>query len=93
MSRSFEPPPLGNKLIGFGEVGRIVGVDPATPWRWATRGTKLPDGSRLHLASWALPGRRVTTEEAVRDFIERLTEARQGQADPPPASHACPPPA
>src|SRR5947209_3341613 len=79
-----ELPPFGD-LIGFGEVAALVGVDPATPWRWAVKGAAVPGGGRAYLKTWMLPGRRVTTVAAVKDFVAVLTAARQpGPAAPPP---------
>lgn len=43
---------------------------PTTCWRWYTRGSK-----GVVLQTWMLGGRRVTTQEAVQDFIERRTKS------------------
>jgi hypothetical protein len=70
-------PRLAN-LVGLAVVAREVGVDPATVWRWIRKGVLLGDGSRLYLEGWATPGAWKTSREAVQDFIQRLTEDRQG---------------
>ncbi len=89
MSRNTNPPPLGKKLIGFGEGARDVGVDSTALWRWARKGTKLSDGSRLYLEAWATPGAWKTTREAIQEFLRRLTEDRQGDpVAPAPRSPA-----
>lgn len=42
----------------------------ATIWRWATRGTR-----GVRLASWTVGGRRVTTPQAVEEFLQTLNSA------------------
>jgi hypothetical protein len=51
-------------------------LDPATLWRWATRGIRLPDGRRLKLETLKLAGRFLTSEQAIERFV-------QAQNDPP----------
>jgi hypothetical protein len=60
------------------------------PWLWQIRcGTKLPDGSRLHLQAIRAGGAWVTTAEAFDRFLAALTEAalsRGGATITPPCT-------
>lgn len=63
-------------------------VHPATITRWILEGVRLQDGSRLKLAAKRLPGGWVVSDEAVAEFIDRLTRDRAGEpatSSPPPA--------
>lgn len=48
----------------------------ATLWRWATRGTR-----GVRLASWTVGGRRVTTPQAVEDFLRALNADADREAE------------
>lgn len=50
--------------------------NPATYWRWATRGIAGPDGTRIRLEVWYTGREPRTTKAAVRSFISAVTEAR-----------------
>jgi hypothetical protein len=52
---------------------------PSTLARWISRGIRLPDGSALKLAARRYPGGWAVCDEAVDDFIDRLTAARTGE--------------
>jgi hypothetical protein len=74
--------PALTQLIGLGEVAKLCGTNGSTVWRWGVRGARVPKSEaaptgRLFLATWLLPGRRVTTEAAVRSFISTLTRLRR----------------
>jgi hypothetical protein len=58
-------------------------VHTATVTRWITGGVRLSDGTVLKLAAKRLPGRWVTWDQAIEEFVDRLTADRTG--DPPPA--------
>ena len=45
-------------------------MNPSTCWRWATTGS-----GGIVLKTWLLGGRRLTTIEAVLEFMERKTAA------------------
>lgn len=63
----------------FPSDSRTGHLDPATLWRWATRGVRLPDGRRLKLETFKLAGRFLTSEQAIERFV-------RAQNDEPPAS-------
>jgi hypothetical protein len=71
--------PLAQALrrLGPGRNGRPPHI--ATGIRWGTDGVPLSDGSRLYLKVRRLPGRWVTTDEWVDEFIDALTRDRVGQ--------------
>lgn len=48
---------------------------PSTPWRWATKGQ-----GGVVLQTWMVGGRRMTTVEAVAEFIEARTQAASPQS-------------
>lgn len=50
--------------------------NPATYWRWFTKGILDADGNRIRLQVWYLGREPRTTKAAVRSFIEAVTEAR-----------------
>src|SRR5262245_7138030 len=55
------------RLLGQLKGGRPV--HPSTPYRWATRGVRLPDGSRLRLEAVVLCGKPVSSRAALLRFI------------------------
>jgi hypothetical protein len=57
-------------------------VNPATIFRWATKGVRLPSGTRLKLEAVRVGNRWLTSRAAVRRMITALTTA----ADPAPAA-------
>jgi hypothetical protein len=66
---------------------RIDGAThPATLSRWITKGVSMRDGSRLKLAAIRAPGGWLVADEAVDDFLERLTADRTGEPAPAPPS-------
>ena len=63
-------------------------VHTATTTRWIVTGVRLRNGAILKLRANRLPGRWVTTDEWIDEFVEALTLDRGGQATPPAP---CPP--
>jgi hypothetical protein len=57
-------------------------VSPATIWRWCRRGVSVPGIGVVRLESVRLPGRWVTSLEAISRFVARQTPMEN---DPPPA--------
>jgi hypothetical protein len=51
---------------------------PATVTRWIKRGVRLSDGSVLKLAARRYPGGWTVSDDAVNQFIDRLTADRCG---------------
>jgi hypothetical protein len=76
MSCTVETPPA-DELVDFTSIAREYRVNPSTVWRWALKGARRPDGTRDYLDAWRLPGRWMTTRDAVGEFIRRQTEARR----------------
>jgi len=84
--------PLHDELITLKEVAAMVPglcggrMNPQTVYRWATRGVR-----GVKLETVMVGGRRLTSREAVRQFIETLTAAQNGDHHPrqlsPSASH------
>jgi hypothetical protein len=67
---------LAEGLVSMSAIARMLGelkggrpVHPSTPYRWATRGVLLRDGSRLKLEAIVLSGRPVSTRAALLRFI------------------------
>ena len=50
--------------------------NPATYWRWFTRGIADGDGKRIRLQVWYVGREPRTTINSVRSFISAVTEAR-----------------
>ena len=50
--------------------------NPATYWRWFTRGIADADGKRIRLQVWYVGREPRTTKAAVRSFISDVTQAR-----------------
>ncbi len=53
--------------------------NPATYWRWATKGIAGLDGQRIRLEVWYTGREPRTTKAAVRRFIAAVTEARHAR--------------
>lgn len=51
-------------------------VNPSTPWRWITKGIAGIDGERIKLQVWYAGRAPYTTQAAVRQWLEAVTEAR-----------------
>jgi hypothetical protein len=73
---------LHETLVSFAQAARRLPpfrgdkpVNPATLYRWATSGVKLPDGSALKLEAVRLGGRFLTSAEALQRFVDRQTAA------------------
>jgi hypothetical protein len=68
----------GEEFITIREAMRGVKVEagPQTGMRWATKGLAGPDGQRIRLRTWAIGRKIVTTNAAMREFIDRVTAAR-----------------
>jgi hypothetical protein len=67
---------LAEGLLSMSAIARLLGelkggrpVHPSTPYRWATRGVRLPDGSRLFLEAIVLSGKPVSSRAALLRFI------------------------
>lgn len=72
--------PLDEQTFGFAEAARMLPsgrggrpIAPQTLARWASTGTKGPDGQRRRLQAWRLGGRWVTSREAIERFMLALT--------------------
>lgn len=70
---------LNEQRLTLTELARQEGVSVPTPWRWANRGVR-----GVVLETFSIGGRRFTTAEAFRRFVERSTAAAQGTATTPP---------
>ena len=59
-------------------------VSPITVFRWATRGTRTPDGRIVRLESFRIGNRLMTTAEALARYIAALSHqfADDGVSDP-----------
>src|SRR5579883_1152600 len=65
--------------------GRSGGrLNPATPWRWITRGLLLPDSTRVYLRAVRVGARWMIRESDWERFLAALTSANAGPADPTP---------
>jgi len=65
---------LAENRISMTELARQLGVTIPTIWRWRQRGIR---GVRLE--TFMLGGRRFTTQEAHRRFVDRTTAAADGE--------------
>ncbi|MEX2288269.1 MAG: DUF1580 domain-containing protein [Planctomycetaceae bacterium] len=64
---------LWETRISLAEAGRLAGnVNPATIWRWRTKGVK-----GVKLETFAIGGRQYTTREALERFITGVTAAKE----------------
>jgi len=57
----------------------------STAYNLVTKGSQLPDGSRLTLEAIRVGGRWITSREAIERFVITLTEAWSGRAPGAPA--------
>lgn len=55
----------------------------ATIHRWALQGIRAADGRTVRLETVQLGGARVTSAEAIQEFVDALTEARTPPAPGP----------
>lgn len=72
------------QLLSFGQAARRLPpfradrpVSPVTLWRWATRGVRRDDGTRVLLEAVRLGERWITSAEALQRFAVALTEREQ----------------
>ena len=54
--------------ITMAKAAQVMGVHVGTGWRYATKGVR----GGIKLQTWIIGGKRVTTEAAVEDFLQRL---------------------
>ncbi len=47
-------------------------VCPGTLWKWARKGCRNSVGEFVKLRAWRIGGLRVTSEEAIREFLDEL---------------------
>jgi hypothetical protein len=85
---------LAEGLLSMSAVARLLGelkggrpVHPSTPYRWATRGIRLSNGSRLRLEAMVLSGKPVTSRAAlVRFLVAQQPDDCHDTPDAPPRS-------
>lgn len=70
---------LKEQRLSLTELARQEGVSIPTPWRWTKRGVK-----GVVLETFSIGGRRYTTQEAFRRFVERSTSAANGDCPASP---------
>jgi hypothetical protein len=62
-------------------------ISPVTVWRWATKGVRAQDGSRVFLEHRRIGSRRlVTSAEAIDRFARALAAARPDQKNIVPST-------
>ncbi len=71
---------LSEQRLTLTQLAREEGVSVPTPWRWAGRGVR-----GVVLETFSIGGRRYTTREAFRRFVDATTAAQPG-ATPAPAT-------
>jgi hypothetical protein len=64
---------LSETKLSFPQLAREEGVNPATVWRWASRGVR-----GVQLEHYCRGGRRFTTREAFARFCVATTAAADG---------------
>jgi len=47
-------------------------MNPATIWRWITRGFRTPDGRTVKLEAAKIGSQWITSEQALQRFIEQI---------------------
>jgi hypothetical protein len=72
-------PPFRYRIDEAGEL-KPVRTHPGTVIRWIRDGVPLSDGSRLKLDAVRLPSGWVTSDDAIREFVQRITLDRSGGA-------------
>jgi hypothetical protein len=70
------------RVPAHGRPGRFLNI--STPFRWATKGLKGPDGQLVHLEVIRHGGKLLTSLEALARFAERLTPDYAADATPAP---------
>lgn len=69
---------MGNMLnedrLTLNELARQEALSPCTIWRWTGRGVK-----GVQLETFTVGGRRFTTKQAFKRFVEATTAAASGQ--------------
>lgn len=73
---------LKEQRLSLTELARQEGVSVPTPWRWTQRGIR-----GVKLESFAIGGRRYTTQEAFQRFVAATTAAALGQTAPAPRTN------
>lgn len=58
-------------------------LHPSTIFRWICEGVRTPDGVRLKLEACRIGFSWKTSEQALRRFVDALTAAHSGDAEPP----------
>ncbi len=77
---------LSENRVSMTELARQEKITLPTVWRWRQRGVR---GVRLE--TFMVGGRRFTTQEAHRRFVEAVTAAADGPHLPEPTASARPP--
>jgi hypothetical protein len=60
-------------------------TNPATLWRWASKGVRLHDGTVVRLETCRCGGRQMTSRAALARFIEAQTPRQDQDPTPVPA--------
>jgi hypothetical protein len=68
---------LGEQRLSLAQLAKREQINVSTAWRWCLRGVK---GVRLECFS--VGGRKFTTDESFRRFVEATTAAAGGQPAP-----------
>ena len=76
---------LSENLISLREAGQILKVNPATIWRWQSKGVTHANGLKTKLEALRCGGKWITSREALDRFV-----ALQNPADPAPIVLATP---
>ena len=61
-------------------------TNAATVWRWAAKGVRLPDGTRIKLETCRIGGRQMTSRAALGRFIAAQTPPADTESVPTPAA-------
>jgi len=72
---------LSECRVSMTELARQLGVTIPTIWRWRQRGIR-----GIRLETYMLGGRRFTTQEAHRRFVDATTAAANGEQIQAPTS-------
>ena len=73
---------LAENRVPIAKLARQLGVTTSTVWRWRQKGVR---GVRIE--TFMLGGRRFTTRESYRRFVERTTAAANGETPKKDATH------